>query len=105
MRYLIVLLLMVSISSQAQWKSYKIGPKGDTLNCVDMTGKKQGGWVIQVPEVRGERGYEEEGYFENDQKEGVWRRFSMEGDMIAVETYHLGMKHGKAMYFTNAGEP
>jgi hypothetical protein len=105
MRYLIVLLLLTSVHSFAQWKTYTIGPKGDTLNRVDLSGKKQGPWVVQVPELRGERGYEEEGYYLNDQKEGMWRKFSMEGDMTAVETYHLGMKHGRCLYFTNAGEP
>ena len=105
MRYLFILLLFASVNSQAQWKTYTIGPKGDTLNRVDLGGKKQGPWVVQVPELRGERGYEEEGFYDNDQKEGMWRKFSLEGDMIAVESYHFGMKHGRSIYFTNAGEP
>ena len=105
MRYLIVVALLVSLNSFGQWKDYKLGPKGDTLNRVDLKGLKQGAWVVQVPELRGERGYEEEGYYLNDQKEGMWRKFSMEGDMIAVEQYHFGMKHGRCLYFTNAGEP
>jgi hypothetical protein len=61
--------------------------------------------VIHVDELRGERGYEEEGYFLEDKKEGVWKRFSLDGDLIALETYRFGMKDGKSMYFTNAGEP
>jgi hypothetical protein len=105
MRYLIILVLLTSITSQAQWKTYQLTPKGDTLNRVDLAGKKQGPWVVQVPELSGERGYEEDGYYENDQKVGMWRRFSLEGDMIAVENYYFGMKNGKCLYFTNAGEP
>ena len=105
MRYLIILALLVSVNSQAQWKNYILSVKGDTLNRIDKNDLKQGPWVIHVDELRGERGYEEEGFFTNDQKEGVWRRFSLEGDLIAIETYRYGMKDGKSMYFTNAGEP
>ena len=104
MRYLFALLAFVSMSAQAQWKNYIIGTKGDTLNRVDMKGLKQGPWVIHVDDLRGERGYEEEGFFENDKKEGVWRRFSLEGDMIAVENYRFGYKDGKNVYFNYQGE-
>ncbi len=104
MRIVFVLLMLVSISAGAQWKDYKIGPKGDTLNRVDMKGKKQGPWVIHLDEMRGERGYEEEGYFENDAKEGTWRRFSLEGDLIAIENYKKGNLDGKNTYFTYVGD-
>ena len=63
-------ILLLSLGANAQWKSFTIGVKGDTLNRVDMQGRKQGPWVVQVPELRGERGYEEEGFFVNDKKEG-----------------------------------
>ena len=105
MRYIIILFLLVSMNSQAQWKNFIIGAKGDTLNRVDVRGQKQGKWVIHVDELRGERGYEEEGYFDNDKKEGMWRRFSLDGDLIAVENYRFGYKHGKNLYFNNMGEP
>lgn len=105
MRYAIFLLLLVATGAQAQWKSFTIGPKGDTLNRIDFAGYKQGPWVISMPELRGERGYEEEGIFIDSKKEGVWRRFSIEGDMLAIESFRFGMKDGKSVYFTNAGEP
>ena len=105
MRYLILLLLVFSVKAQAQWKTYTLSAKGDTLNRIDLKGLKQGPWVVQVPELRGERGYEEEGVYIDDKKEGVWRRFSVEGDMIAVESFRYGMKDGKCIYFTYAGEP
>jgi hypothetical protein len=104
MRYLFALLILVSFSAHAQWKNYIIGTKGDTLNRVDMKGLKQGPWVVHVDDLRGERGYEEEGVFWNDKKEGVWRRFSLEGDMIAVENYRFGYKDGKNVYFNYQGE-
>jgi hypothetical protein len=86
-----------------QWKDYTIGAKGDTLNRVDMKGKKQGPWAIHVDELRGERGYEEEGYYENDQKTGTWKKFSLEGVKIAEENYSWGKLNGRQQYFTYNG--
>lgn len=107
-RYSFVLLLLstvFSFTAAAQWKSYKISPKGDTLNRQDMKGLKQGPWVVRVDELRGERGYEEEGYFADDKKDGIWRRYSLEGDLIALENYRWGVLNGKNVYFNNQGEP
>ena len=104
MRFLLLpLLLIFSGSLKAQWKTYRLTAKGDTINCTDMQGLKQGKWKIQVAPLRGERGYEEEGSFRNDQREGVWRRFSMMGDVLAVENYKWGQKNGICRYFTIAG--
>lgn len=105
MRYLFALFLLISVGVHAQWKNYIIGPKGDTLNRISVKGVKQGPWVIHIDELRGERGYEEEGYFVNGLKEGTWRRFSLEGDLIAVENYRWGNKDGKCMYMDNQGNP
>src|SRR5262249_50848113 len=84
-------------------KSFIISVKGDTLNRLDMQDKKQGPWVIHVDDLRGERGYEEEGYFENDLKEGAWKRFSLQGVKIADESYRWGMLNGRACYYTFNG--
>ena len=103
MRFIILFFLLISINGFGQWKDYKISVRGDTLNRVDMKSLKQGPWVIHVDELRGERGYEEEGYFENDNKEGTWKRYSLEGVKIAEENYHWGKLHGKSKYFTFNG--
>ena len=97
------LLLGQSVLLQAQWKSYILSRGGDTLNRVDLNSKKQGPWVVAVPEIRGERGYEEEGYFTNDQREGRWKRFSLEGVKIAEENYRWGKLNGKQLYFSYNG--
>jgi hypothetical protein len=97
-------MLLLSINVFGQYKNYVIGPKGDTLNRVDLKGKRQGPWVIHVNDNHGERGYEEEGYFVNDKKEGMWRRFTLDGDMIAIENYRWGNKNGKCQYFTTMGD-
>lgn len=103
MRFILCLLLLISVNSFGQWKSYIISAKGDTLNRVDLKGKKQGPWAISVPDLRGERGYEEEGYFENDLKEGVWKKYSLQGIKIAEENYQWGKLSGRAKYFTFNG--
>lgn len=104
MRYLLIAVLFISITSDAQWKSYSFTPRRDTINRVDMKGRKQGAWVEHVAALRGEEAYDEQGFYENDKKEGTWKRFSPEGDLLAVEGYYLGMKTGKCKYYLYTGE-
>jgi hypothetical protein len=104
MRFLLLIALLVSMSGEAQWKTYVLGKRHDTLNRVDMKDMKQGPWVVHVDPLRGEDGYDEQGIYENDKKEGQWKRFSPEGDLLAVENYYQGMKNGKCKYFLYTGE-
>jgi len=83
----------------AQWKDFTISPKGDTLNCVDQQDRRQGRWVNHFDELRGEPGYEEEGLYKNGRKEGTWRLYSLQGDLIGVEFYKWGNKDGVCQYF------
>lgn len=99
---LIVTLAMAQLSF-AQCKTYFIGVKGDTLNCTDYSGNRQGKWVINTPALRGEPGYSEEGEFKNNKKEGYWRRYSEQGDIEAIESYKYGFKDGISQYFTLQG--
>lgn len=103
MRLIFFLFLFISMSGAAQWKSFTLNKRGDTLNRVDLQGRKQGPWTISVPDLRGERGYEEEGYFENDLKEGTWKKFSLEGVKIAEENYRWGKLNGRQQYYTYNG--
>jgi hypothetical protein len=103
MRIVFIFLILISTRGYGQWKNYIIGIKGDTLNRVDMQGRKQGPWVVTFPELRGERGYEEEGYFENDKKTGTWKVYSLMGDKMAVENYRWGNKDGRCQYYTIGG--
>lgn len=103
MRLIVILLLFISAAANAQLKSYTLTPKGDTLNRVDLKGLKQGPWSVHIADLRGERGYEEEGYFENDRKEGSWKKFSLEGVKIAEENYRWGKLNGKCQYYTYNG--
>ena len=91
-------------SSFAQLKDYKLNAKGDTINAINQKGEKQGKWVVHTDEIRGEPGYEEEGMYKKGVKDGFWRRYSLQGDLIAVEHYILGGKDGLQQYFSYLGD-
>lgn len=102
--------LLISISqlfysnSHSQYKSFDLSPNGDTLNAVDKKDKKQGRWVIHVDALRGERGYEEEGVFIDNKKDGPWRKYTSTGDFVALENFRFGDKDGSCQYFSPFGE-
>jgi hypothetical protein len=87
------------LSGYSQWKDYTIGPRGDTLDAVDKQDRKQGKWVNRVDELRGEPGFEEEGVYKDGKKEGTWRIFSLQGDLIGLEFFKWGNKNGTCQYF------
>jgi len=97
------LLFVLMISGNAQYKDFKLSPTGDTLNAVDKNGLKLGKWVNTIGEIRGEPGFDEEGFYKNDKKTGVWRKYNTTGDLIAVENYLFGGKDGLQEYFSFLG--
>lgn len=103
-----LLLIFISVqfcfAAEAQYKTYTLSPKGDTLNAIDKKGLKQGKWVVHLDPLRGNPGYEEEGVFLNDKKEGLWRKYTLQSDLIAVESYRYGGKDGQSQYYTPFGE-
>lgn len=100
----LLFLLFPLVKAEAQCITYTIGAKGDTLNCVDTKNLRQGPWIIHVDPLRGEPGYEEEGVFVDGVKDGTWRSYDLQGDLIAVESYKWGSKNGLQEYFTNVGD-
>ncbi len=96
--------MLFCYNSFAQYKTYELSIKRDTINAVDKKDQKQGKWIIKTAPLRGEPGYEEEGIFKNDKKEGIWRRYSSSGDPIAIENYRFGGKDGLQQYFTPMGD-
>ena len=103
--FLIAIVQFILIeNSFAQLKQYKINSMGDTINAINQKGLKQGKWVLHTKELRGEPGFEEEGIFKNGVKEGVWRRYNLEGDILAMENYKNGGKHGLQQYYTYVGD-
>ena len=102
--FFIALLALPSISNAQYWIEYKLTPRGDTINRIDKNKKKQGPWWFRYEEVRGEPGFEEEGYFYNDKKQGPWKKFSLMGDLIAQEYFIAGYRDGKQMYYNRMGD-
>jgi hypothetical protein len=103
MKFLFIPLMFISFGGFAQYKNYKLTPKGDTIDVVDKNDVRQGPWVVKVDGVRGEPGYEEEGIYKNGKKEGVWRVYTLMGDLYAIERYRWGNKDGKSQYYNIAG--
>jgi hypothetical protein len=103
MRLIFIFLLFITFQAFSQTVSYIIGAKGDTLNKVDSKELKQGKWVNHVDELRGEPGYEEEGEYKNNRKEGPWRIYDLEGDLTGLQFYRWGNKDGDCQYFNSAG--
>lgn len=101
---LTIIQFLFFMNGVAQYKSFRLTAKGDTINAIDKNGLKQGKWINHVEELRGEPGYEEEGVYKKDKKEGVWRVYSLSGDIIAVEFYKLGGKDGIQQYYTFLGD-
>jgi antitoxin component YwqK of YwqJK toxin-antitoxin module len=100
MKFIFIFMLFIGGNSFAQWKDYRLINDGkDTINRIDQKGLKQGEWVVHVESLRGEPGYEEEGVFVNNRKEGEWRVFNLMGDLIGIEHYRWGNKDGVAQYF------
>jgi len=101
---LIFIVLQLYHSAGAQYKTYNLSANGDTLNAIDKKGMKQGKWIVHVDELRGEPGYEEEGVFSNDKREGIWRKYNLHSDLISTENFKYGGKDGLCQYYTPLGE-
>lgn len=102
--FTITAIVCVGLPAAAQYKTFKLSPKGDTLNAIDKKDFKEGKWVVTVAELRGEPGYEEEGYYKDDKKTGPWRKYNSTGDILAVENYKAGGKEGVQEYFSFLGD-
>ncbi|MBC8034921.1 MAG: hypothetical protein H7Y03_12290 [Chitinophagaceae bacterium] len=68
-----------------------------------MKNKKQGKWIERTQPLRGNPGFEEEGQYFNGRKEGLWRRYNLQGDVLAMENYRWGLFNGICQYYTLDG--
>jgi len=100
---LFIMQFLFLMNGNAQYKSFKLTPEGDTINGINMAGQKQGKWINHIDPVRSEPGYEEEGEYVKDKKEGVWRLYNLTGDFIGLENYAFGGKDGLQQYYTFLG--
>jgi antitoxin component YwqK of YwqJK toxin-antitoxin module len=100
----LIIFVIISFTARAQWKSYQIElRRKDTVNRIDMNNLKQGKWIIRYDEVRGEPGFQEEGNFKDDLREGEWKQHNLMGDPIGEENYRYGQKDGKQLYYDISG--
>ncbi|MEO7309543.1 MAG: hypothetical protein ABIX01_04035 [Chitinophagaceae bacterium] len=108
-RNIVQLLLIVftgaalSADVHGQCKTFKLSDSGDTLNCTDIKNKKQGKWVERTNPLRGAQGFDEEGEYINNRKEGLWRKYNLQGDILSMENYKWGLQNGISQYFTVDG--
>ncbi|MBV8251642.1 MAG: hypothetical protein JO154_03465 [Chitinophaga sp.] len=103
MRQLLLLCLfqcVVLLGMAQEQLQYKV-PKH---NQRDEKGRKQGLWMEDVGELRGEPGYTWEGNYKNDRKEGIWKKTTAAGYLIAEETYKNNVLNGYCKYFFNDGK-
>jgi hypothetical protein len=101
-----VSLLMIFFFCQqgySQCKTYKLDANHDTINCTDFNDHKQGKWIVRVVDNHGEPGYQEEGAYADDKKEGAWTTRNLMGDVIAEENYKWGNKDGVCRYYNLLG--
>lgn len=105
-QFLVLLLLIASTGAFAQlpWKSYKLTDDGDTINRLDLKGRKQGPWINHIDALRGEPGHEEEGWYKYDRKEGQWRLYTLMGDLMGIEYYKWGYKDSICRYYSMNGQ-
>ena len=78
---LIIMQFLFLMNGTAQYKSFKLNTEGDTLNAITKDDLKTGKWIIHVAEVRGEPGYEEEGLYAKNKKEGAYLRSPCAGTL------------------------
>lgn len=72
-------------------------------NVTDKNGLKQGFWHVNMPEKYGEPAYQDEGFYKDGKKEGVWLHLSDMGDTLAIERYKYGNKNGISKYYDLEG--
>ena len=104
MRLLFLSIFIISgLQGIGQCKTFRISAKGDTLNCMDKNDQKRGKWSFHVEPIRGNPGFDEEGMYLEDRKDGLWRRYNLMGDLIAILSYKWGNLDGVSQYYTIAG--
>lgn len=94
----VVLLVLVCISFGATAQDFEIY-KGDTINLTDKQGRKQGKWIIFNSE---QSRIIEQGYYEDNRKQGLWKKYYANGNLQSEITYQNGSPKGKTkIYYRN----
>lgn len=103
MKLATLLLLLFALRADAQKATYALNAKGDTLNMTTTKGLKQGKWIERIEDNMGEPGYQAEGKYKLNEREGKWLLYSLMGDPAGEENYSYGQKNGKQIYYNIRG--
>lgn len=110
MKKLLLIFSVISLISSAQSQSFELGPGGptDTINKIDMTGKKQGKWILKGKHKPGTC-YQpeqkvEEGKYADNRKTGSWIEYFCNGNMKNKLTFVNGRPDGYAIMYHENGK-
>ncbi len=109
MKKLLQIFLFISLTSYAQSQSFEMDVNGvDTINKIDVTGKKQGKWVVRGKHKPGScyamDAKVEEGKYENNRKTGIWIEYYCNGNMKNKLTFVNGRPDGYAIMYHENGK-
>lgn len=80
--------------------SFSNGQTADTLNRTDANNLKQGYWIKNDTKTNT---ISEEGYYADDKKVGLWKKYYPEGKIKSEITYVLGKPDGYARFYYQNG--
>ena len=106
--YLILIFLVYQIS-RGQSQSFELGANGkDTINLIDVLGKKQGKWIVRGKHKPGTcftaEQKIEEGKYTDNRKIGKWVEYYCNGNMKNKITYTNGRPDGYAVMYHENGK-
>lgn len=109
MKKLLLVFLSMSFITVAQSQSWEMDANGkDTINKIDLAGKKQGKWVLRgkhkpgtcfTPEAK-----MEEGKYADNRKTGPWIEYYCNGNMKNKLTFVNGRPDGYAIMYHDNGK-
>ena len=91
----LIIVFVVARFGYAQSQSYEINPitKKDTINLIDVTGKKQGLWIVfgktkpNTCYAANPTSKVEEGKYADNKKGGIWKEYYCNNNLKSEITY------------------
>ncbi len=94
-----ILVVFLFLPLAGQWKSFQIY-QGDTINRVDISGKKQGLWIYFNDKYKNK--IVQKGFYKDGRKEGLWEIYYPNGNLKAKITYRDNRQYGPVTtYYEN----